>query len=132
MEPKYIKMGVTTCYLLECEEGYLQIDTSYPAEYKKFKTKLNKKYNIHPSEIKFLLLTHHHDDHAGFAADFLNNTNAKLIVHEKAIPQLKKGKSEEGESSYYVNKRVKTIMGLFEKFHKFEFPPVTQFSEDYI
>ena len=46
----------------------MAIDTSFAEYYDKFLEKLQV-INIDPSEIKYLLLTHHHDDHAGFAAD---------------------------------------------------------------
>jgi glyoxylase-like metal-dependent hydrolase (beta-lactamase superfamily II) len=119
--PKFIKTGFTTSYLLEAKNGYLLIDTGYPEDYAKFLDKIKNKYNLQISDITTLLLTHHHDDHAGFAAELISNTNCKLIVHENALERLKMGKSE--EESFAVNKRVKFIFGLFDNFHEFVFPP---------
>lgn len=61
-----IHLGHTNCFLLRLETGYLLIDTSFPQYYGKFEKFINKK-GIKLSDIKYLLLTHHHDDHAGFA-----------------------------------------------------------------
>ncbi len=65
-----VKLGWTRCYLLKCTGGYLLIDTYYPGYYARFEKKLAK-MGIATSDIKYLLLTHHHDDHAGFAAELV-------------------------------------------------------------
>jgi len=61
-----VKLGWTHCYLLKCTGGYLLIDTDYPKYYARFEKKLAN-LGVKTSDIKYLLLTHHHDDHAGFA-----------------------------------------------------------------
>jgi len=60
-----VKLGWTWCYLLKCTGGYLLIDTDYEKYYARFEKKLAN-LGIAASDIKYLLLTHHHDDHAGF------------------------------------------------------------------
>ncbi len=85
--------GTTNDYLLRCSGGYLLIDTTYEKHYDAFMESLEEK-GIKPGEIKYLLLTHHHDDHSGFAQRLLEKTGAKLIVHEKAYPFLEEGKPE--------------------------------------
>ena len=127
---KFIRVGFSTCYIFNCNEGYLLIDVGYPGDYRKFKQKLKKKYDIEVSEIKYLLLTHHHDDHAGFATEFVKKTGAKLIVHENAIERLKMGASE--EDSKPINKRIKYLIVLFNHFHQFKFPSVFLTDNDII
>lgn len=61
-------LGNTNCYLIKYPDGYLLIDNSNTKYYQKFIEELEKR-NIDVSEIKYLLLTHHHYDHAGFAAN---------------------------------------------------------------
>jgi glyoxylase-like metal-dependent hydrolase (beta-lactamase superfamily II) len=61
------------------------IDTNMPGTYDRFLVKLGG-LGIDLADIKYLLLTHHHDDHVGFAADLLHDTDARVIVHERAIP----------------------------------------------
>ncbi len=80
-------------YLLKLKDGYLLVDTSWPGRYKRFKRKI-KKYNLQVTDIKYLLLTHTHTDHTGFANNLLKDSGAKLIVHENAVPLLRKGVME--------------------------------------
>ena len=81
------------------------------------------------AEIKYLLLTHHHDDHAGFAADLVKETGCRVIVHRNAKAPLGKGKSEDVMKP--VNRRVKFVFSLFALFHpEFIFPPVTLGEKD--
>ncbi|MFW9989691.1 MAG: MBL fold metallo-hydrolase [Candidatus Odinarchaeota archaeon] len=127
---KFIKIGFTRSYLINCNDGYLLIDTGYPNDYEKFILKLKKKYNININDIKALLLTHHHDDHAGFAAKLLKNSGATLIVHENALENLKLGVTE--IDSIPLNRRIKLIFGFFNRFHKFEYPPLIPNEEDII
>ena len=127
---KFVQIGFTNCYLLKCNGGYLLIDVGYPGDYEKFIQKLKNKFNIDILEIKYLLLTHHHDDHAGFGNELLKNTKANLIVHEKALKRLKMGASE--EESRPINRRIKAILGIFSRFHEFKFPPVIPTDKDVI
>lgn len=57
-----IKIFPTNCFLLRTKNGYLLIDTSFPEKYGIFVEELEKR-NIKLAEIKYLLLTHYHDDH---------------------------------------------------------------------
>lgn len=96
---KHIKVSFTNCFLLECNTGYLLIDTGFPGEYKSFLKELAK-MNIMISDIKYLLLTHYHDDHAGFAKELLEGSNAKLIVHKNAVSFLEKGERLEYKGKF--------------------------------
>lgn len=127
---KFIRVGFTNCYLLECNNGYLLIDVGYTGAYQKFVKKLKKKYDINISEIKYLLLTHHHDDHSGFANELRRNTGAKLIINEQSLEGLKIGKPD--EESKPINRRIKFIVGIFSLFHKFIFPPIIPTENDII
>lgn len=125
-----INLGITKCYLVECPEGYLLIDTSYAKDYRKF-LKALKRIGVDISKIKYLLLTHHHDDHAGFAAELVEQTGAKIIVHKNAVRPLKKGASEKIVRS--VNRCVKILFSIYMKFHRnFTYPSVTLTEKDII
>jgi glyoxylase-like metal-dependent hydrolase (beta-lactamase superfamily II) len=87
---KMLKMGPTNCYFLKSMDGYLLIDTSLPEYYQSFLKEL-KNIKVDLSEIKYLLLTHSHDDHAGFAAEIREKTNCRVIVHKNATEALKEG-----------------------------------------
>ncbi|MBN1883609.1 MAG: MBL fold metallo-hydrolase [Deltaproteobacteria bacterium] len=121
---RMMKLSFTNIFFIPCDGGYLQIDTSYPGYYEEYLEEL-KKLGIEPSEIKYLLLTHHHDDHSGFVVDLLEkNPETILIVHKNALEGLSSGASV--EDSRPVNTCVKILVGkIFSRFHKFVFAPCT-------
>ncbi len=116
---KKIKCAFTNIYFVPISEGYCMIDASYPKCYKKFKKKL-KSIGIDLSEIKYLFLTHHHYDHAGFLNEIVSESNIRVIIHNNGLKYLKEGQSE--TISKPINWRVKLFFGFFSKFHKFIFP----------
>ena len=123
-----VKLGWTRCYLLKCTGGYLLIDTDYQRYYARFEKKLSN-LGIVTSDIKYLLLTHHHDDHAGFAAELVRRTGCRVIAHSNAVSALQQGKSEENGKS--VNRRIQIVMTFYMLFHKeFKFPPLTLTERD--
>ena len=79
-------------YLIPCDEGYILIDTGYENGFRRFQRKLMES-GIRPENIKYVFLTHAHDDHAGFLNDVLAITNARVILHPLAIEGLKKGQN---------------------------------------
>ena len=125
-----LNLGITKCYLLECSGGYLLIDTAYPRDYGKFVMVIGR-LGVDLSEIRYLLLTHHHDDHAGFAAKLVKKTGCWVIVHRNAVAPLKQGESE--DTMRPVNRRVKFIFLIFQLFHRqFRFPPLILGENDII
>jgi len=117
-----LKLGFTWCYLLKCRDGYLLIDTSYPDYFPQFQ-KSTAKLEIDMLEIKYLLLTHHHDDHAGFAAELVRKTGCRVIVHHNAAAPLKEGRSEDTMQPF--NRRVRFIFSIFRLVHRqFRYPPL--------
>ena len=119
---KALTLGPTNIYLLNVNNGYLLIDTSYPDEYDSFVQKLNE-IDINISEIKYLLLTHHHNDHVGFAAQLVKNSSAKIIVHEAAKSYLETGRMDPDLKG--LNLRLKFMLGLMSMFSRFTYPSVT-------
>ena len=73
-----LKPAVTRCFALECDEGYLLVDVPYPGNYEALHRCL-KESGIEVSEIKYLLLTHHHDDHVGCVNELVRDTGARII-----------------------------------------------------
>jgi glyoxylase-like metal-dependent hydrolase (beta-lactamase superfamily II) len=123
-----LKLGFTRCYLLKCTDGYLLIDTSYPRYYSQFERKLLN-LGVATSDIKYLLLSHHHDDHAGFAAELVQRIGCPVIAHRNAVSPLKQGRSEETDKP--VNRRVRIVYACYELIHRdYKFPPLTLAEED--
>ena len=57
-------------YIYHTVNGYIMIDTGYEHSMKNVEKRANKQ-GIAFSEIKYIFLTHAHDDHAGFLNELL-------------------------------------------------------------
>ena len=79
-------------YLISSEAGLILIDTGYAGGFPHFKKMLEKNH-IQPDEIKYVFLTHAHDDHAGFLNEVLEETDAKVVLYPKAVEGLKRGQN---------------------------------------
>ena len=73
----------TNYYIVEAKSGKLLVDCGWPGTLPKFMAELKRK-GISIKEIKHLLVTHFHPDHAGLAQE-LKNHGLKLIVLEPQI-----------------------------------------------
>ena len=125
-----MKLGWTRCYLLKCTGGYLLVDAYYPQYYPWFEQKLAD-LGIATSDVKYLLLTHHHDDHAGFAAELVRSTGCQVIAHRHAVLPLSQGRSEGTDKP--VNRRSRMALAVYTLSHKeFRFPPLTLTGNDVV
>ena len=128
-----VKLGWTQCFLLKCTGGYLLVDTDYPKYYRRFAKKLAN-LGIAISDIKYLLLTHHHDDHAGFAAELVRSIGCQVIAHRNALSALEQGKSE-NTGGKPVNRCLQIILTFYAVvlFHReWNFPPLTLTKRDIV
>jgi glyoxylase-like metal-dependent hydrolase (beta-lactamase superfamily II) len=89
MEIQHIKLGLNSCYLIK-GDGYVMMDAGTPHKAGKFSREL-KKRGIKPEEIKLIVVSHSHFDHAGSAADIQMLTGAKIAIHEKEQEYLDRG-----------------------------------------
>ena len=121
-----VKLGFTWCYLVKCLDGYLLIDTSDKIQFHSFRKRLTN-LGIDLADIKYLLLTHHHDDHAGFAAAVVEQTGCKVIVHRDAVSPLGRGRADYAGVKV-LNRRVYATMMLYWWFYLLvcgtTFPPL--------
>ena len=100
-------------YLISSKAGYILIDTGYAGGFSHF-MKMLKKRHIQPKEIRYIFLTHAHDDHAGFLNEVLAVTDAKVILHPKAVEGLKRGQNSfEGGCSSLRTWMFCQILALF-------------------
>ena len=83
---------VVNNYLISYDAGYILVDTGYAGGFSHF-MKMMEKHHISPNEIKYVFLTHAHDDHAGFLNEVLEVTGADVLLHQKAIEGLKRGQN---------------------------------------
>jgi len=75
-----LKLGVVNSFLLDTEDGLLLIDTGYPKSADKLFAAVRLTGND-PADIRHLLLTHCHIDHAGSAAEVHRRTGARTYAH---------------------------------------------------
>ena len=80
-----LTVNSTHFYLIECKGGKLLVDAGW--ELSQFTSRL-KAYQIPISQIRYVMFTHHHPDHAGLVQDIKNLAGAKMIIHEAQIPFL--------------------------------------------
>ncbi|WP_341876686.1 MBL fold metallo-hydrolase [Defluviitalea saccharophila] len=121
MDTQIINIGnrIVNQYLLRFNNGIIIIDTSYPGYFNSFAKKF-KALGFSKDEIKFIVLTHAHDDHAGFLNELLDFCDAPVILHEKAVERLKRGQNVfEGGCSTRLAYTFCLLMKLFGKKHLF-------------
>ena len=80
-------------YIYHTVNGYIMIDTGYEHSMKNVEKRANKQ-GIAFSEIKYIFLTHAHDDHAGFLNELLSKCpELKVIISHLAMPTLLRGQN---------------------------------------
>lgn len=94
MAKRVINIGnrIVNQYLLNLDNGIIIIDTGYKGSFNVF-VKEFEALGFYKNQIKFIVLTHAHDDHAGFLNELLDYCDAPVILHEKAVERLKRGKN---------------------------------------
>jgi glyoxylase-like metal-dependent hydrolase (beta-lactamase superfamily II) len=84
---------IMNTYLYRIKDGYVMIDTGYENRYIKCTSSM-KREGISWDNIKYIFLTHAHDDHAGFLKEVLDkHSNITCIISHKAFPVLAKGQN---------------------------------------
>lgn len=84
---------VMNTYIYHTPSGYIMIDTGYEHSLRDVERRLNKQ-GVLLSDIRYVFLTHAHDDHAGFLNELLSKyTQIKVILSDKAIPVLLRGQN---------------------------------------
>lgn len=108
-----INLGVTLFnnYLLKFDNGCILIDAGYTTTYQQFLEKLSKN-NISLEEIKYVVITHVHNDHIGYLKDLLENTMVVPIVHSLAEGRLMEGRNRLGDNSGALSRFLSVLTKL--------------------
>jgi glyoxylase-like metal-dependent hydrolase (beta-lactamase superfamily II) len=110
--PIRIQQEQTTVYLLNATHGYLQVDTGYESDYGTYRGALEKR-GIAPEEVRYLLLTHHHDDHAGYLNELTrDNPELRIIAHSRAKELLRAGENDKSRGGGLLNRRIYVLFRL--------------------
>lgn len=83
----YGENKAVACYLIKSNTGYAIVDVGYASTYMNIVKDLNE-LNISLEEIKYIMPTHVHLDHAGATGHLAKLTKAKIIAHERAYRHL--------------------------------------------
>jgi glyoxylase-like metal-dependent hydrolase (beta-lactamase superfamily II) len=126
-----INAGINNAYLLPCDKGWFMVDTGYPGDYERFKKALAT-MGIGVNSIRWLFITHAHDEHAGFAVKLRKESGCRLIVPEKSLEDLRAGRMVWNGKA--INSRIAVVSFLynFVKKRNLTFPPVELGPKDYI
>jgi len=96
----------TNVYLMPINNGYVLIDNAYAHEYERFLQYLND-YNIEITDINYILLTHHHDDHVGFLNQIVEvHQDVRVVLHQKTAQLLRTGLNNQNNGGGIVNQRL--------------------------
>jgi glyoxylase-like metal-dependent hydrolase (beta-lactamase superfamily II) len=118
-----INSGINNAYLVPLADGWFLVDTGYPGDYGRFKKALGV-IGIEPAFIRWLFITHAHDEHAGFAAALRRESGCRLIVPEASLEDLRAGRMVwKGRA---INLRIAFVSSLynFVKRRDLRFPPI--------
>jgi glyoxylase-like metal-dependent hydrolase (beta-lactamase superfamily II) len=77
--------GYVNAYSVEDEDGLVLIDTGLPQRAPRVIAAL-RELDRSPSDVKVILITHHHSDHVGSLADLVTLTGATVYVHPADRP----------------------------------------------
>ena len=93
MEIRNVGNRIMNTWIYPVEDGWVMIDTGYENSYA-FVVKKLRSLLIQPEEIRYIFLTHAHDDHAGFLEEWMaKHPHTQVIAHEKSIEGLRKGQN---------------------------------------
>lgn len=81
-------------YLYRASEGLVVIDPGYTGSFRAVLRFLGKR-GFAPADLSWVILTHHHVDHAGTALALCQATGAKLAIHRADAPYLRAGRPRE-------------------------------------
>ncbi|MFT4205117.1 MAG: MBL fold metallo-hydrolase [Chitinophagaceae bacterium] len=88
-----LKMGMVNVYLIKTNDGLVLVDTGWPNKADSIFEKVQQ-VGHNPKDIRHLVLTHGHIDHAGSAAELRKRTGARVYAHTADLDLITKGEAE--------------------------------------
>lgn len=86
-------MGMVNSFLLKTHDGQLLIDAGWPNKTEKIFAAVRESGH-NRADIRHLVLTHGHIDHAGSAAEVRRRTGARTYAHAADLELINKGEAE--------------------------------------
>jgi glyoxylase-like metal-dependent hydrolase (beta-lactamase superfamily II) len=87
-----IEIGIVNVYLIKTDEGLVLVDAAWPNKAEAIMEGV-RRTGHDPADIKHLIITHGHVDHAGSAAEISRLTGAKVYVHANDLALTSKGEA---------------------------------------
>lgn len=113
-----VPLKFTNCYLLPVDDGFFLIDTGYDYEWDVFHRELGS-LGIDMAQIKYLFITHAHDDHVGLVKQLIDSyPHIRVVCSQLTKEYLATGKHNNIDGAGYVNKRVGLVLRIKGKLHK--------------
>ena len=88
-----LKMGNVNAYLLQVTDGLVLIDAGWPDKADLIEQRV-RETGHNPADIRHLVLTHGHIDHAGSAAEMQRRTGARVYAHAADLDLITQGEAE--------------------------------------
>jgi ribonuclease/clavin/mitogillin len=104
-KPITVRCSGTNLYLIDCVRGKLLLDSGWPHCLPTLKNQV-KTSGLKFSDIRYVMMTHAHPDHAGLTQTVKRLCGAQLVIHEKQVPFLQE------------------LNAFFERKHDADFEPI--------
>lgn len=88
-----IKLLISSAYLLKSEAGAILVDTGSPGEEQKMLNHMER-FGVQPNEIRLIVITHAHADHAGNAVALQKRCDAPIALHPDDAAMAKNGRND--------------------------------------
>jgi hydroxyacylglutathione hydrolase len=126
-EIKIINFGGVNCYLVKASDGFILIDTGYPAKRPVLEKELASA-GCQPGNLKLVILTHGDLDHAGNCAYLREKYGAKIAMHADDSGMVERGDMHWNRKArpdkFSIIFRIMSVMSFFFRPGKFdEFRP---------
>ncbi len=106
-----LKLGGSNGYLLDCEGGYILVDTGIKGAGRKLSTRLQE-IGSKPSDIKLIVLTHSHYDHIQGLEEIKKLTGAPIAIHKDELTMFGRESLKNNESSFIFRMIIKVFGGI--------------------
>ncbi|MCK5547909.1 MAG: MBL fold metallo-hydrolase [Thermoplasmata archaeon] len=106
-----IRLGPSQCFLLSGAEGHVLVDTGTRGKEKTVVAFCASK-EINPDDLRLIILTHGHHDHAGSANALSELTGAKIMIHAADESILSRGQTPPPKGINSWAKFLATMMRL--------------------
>jgi glyoxylase-like metal-dependent hydrolase (beta-lactamase superfamily II) len=99
-------------YLVQDRSGLVAVDAGYTGSDRAILRFLRGR-GFQPTDLKWVIVTHHHVDHAGSAARLCAQTGAQLAIHAADAPYLSSGRPKELMNLWGAIERVPARLARF-------------------